>query len=181
MFVMTIAGTPVGTRAIPTPLRNAPCCAARRMLRPDARTAQNRIFVEEIAPWQKGKAKVLGTLEIILRDGAEPHAYSYVNKERCEELVAYPLVRPENDATVRRAEEIALDAWRALHCRDAGRIDLRCDTRGEPQFLEVNPLAGLHPFHSDLPMLCTALGKPYAWLVERIVESAAKRVKKRQN
>lgn len=122
-------------------------------------------------------ARVLGTLEIILRDGAEPHAYSYVNKERCEELVAYPLVRPENDATVRRAEEIALDAWRALGCRDGGRIDLRCDEKGVPQFLEVNPLAGLHPFHSDLPMLCTALGRPYDWLIERIVESAAKRVR----
>ncbi|MFN7134537.1 MAG: protein kinase domain-containing protein, partial [Myxococcales bacterium] len=42
--------------------------------------------------------------------------------------------------------------------RDAGRIDLRSDAFGRPQFLEANPLAGLHPFHSDLPLLATAVG-----------------------
>ena len=32
-------------------------------LRPDALTAQNRIFVEEIARWQKQKAKALGVVD----------------------------------------------------------------------------------------------------------------------
>ena len=41
-------------------------------------------------------ARVLGTLEIVLLSDAEPGAYSYVNKERCEELVRYDLVRPDN-------------------------------------------------------------------------------------
>ena len=120
---------------------------------------------------------VLGTLEIVLLPGAEEDVYSYVNKERCEELVEYRLVRAESDPEVARAEAVALQAWRALGCRDAGRIDLRSDGVGQPQFLEVNPLAGLHPSHSDLPMLCTALGMSYTSLIEKIVASAAKRVK----
>jgi D-alanine-D-alanine ligase len=41
-----------------------------------------------------------------------------------------------------------------------------------PRLMEINPLAGLHPTHSDLPMLCTALGRDYVELIERIVESA---------
>ena len=122
------------------------------------------------------EAEVLGTLEIVLLAGAEQHAYSYVNKERCEELVEYRLVRAESDPEVRRAEQVALHAWRAMNCRDAGRVDLRSDAAGSPHFLEVNPLAGLHPQHSDLPMLCTALGIPYVELIDRIVRSAAKRV-----
>ncbi len=122
------------------------------------------------------EATVLGTLEIVLLPGAEQDAYSYVNKERCEELVEYRLVRAESDSEVRRAEQVALHAWRALNCRDAGRIDLRSNAAGEPQFLEVNPLAGLHPQHSDLPMLCTALGIPYMDLIDRIVRSAARRL-----
>lgn len=122
------------------------------------------------------EAVVLGTLEIVLLAGAERDAYSYVNKERCEELVEYRLVRAERDAEVRRAEEVALQAWRALNCRDAGRVDLRSNAAGEPQFLEVNPLAGLHPQHSDLPMLSTALGIPYVDLIERIVRSTMKRL-----
>ncbi len=127
--------------------------------------------------WGTGaKAEVIGALEIVLNSEAEPEVYSYVNKERCEELVEYRLVSAAHDEEVRRAEAIALDSWRALGCRDAGRVDLRSDETGQPQFLEVNPLAGLHPQHSDLPMICTALGIPYQRLIERIVESAATRV-----
>jgi D-alanine-D-alanine ligase len=122
------------------------------------------------------QAQVLGTLEITLRQDAEPGVYSYINKERCEELVEYRLVLAEQDELVRDAEEIALRAWRALGCRDGGRIDLRADGRGRPQFLEANPLAGLHPHHSDLPMLATALGMSYVELIGRIVDSAAQRV-----
>lgn len=121
------------------------------------------------------EAEVLGTLEIILRPGAEAVAYSYANKERCEELVEYRLVRPEDDPPVAEAERIALAAWRVLGCRDAGRIDLRCDGQGRPQLLEINPLAGLHPQHSDLPMLATAVGMSYQQLIERILRSAAAR------
>ena len=123
------------------------------------------------------EAACLGTLEIVLREEAEQDVYSYVNKERCEELVEYRLVQAETDEQVRRAEQIALLAWRTLGCRDGGRIDLRCDAEGQPQFLEANPLAGLHPAHSDLPMLATALKMSYLELIRRIVDSAARRCK----
>jgi len=125
------------------------------------------------------RARVLGTLEIVLLPGAEAGVYSYVNKERCEELVEYRLVEAARDPVVRVAEDVALRAWQALDCRDGGRIDLRCDAGGKPQFLEANPLAGLHPFHSDLPMLSTAIGMPYRDLIGAIVNSANERVKPR--
>ncbi len=123
-------------------------------------------------------ARVLGTLEILLRPQAEAEVYSYANKENSEELVDYTLVRPDQDAEVAQAESLALTAWRALGCRDAGRLDVRSDASGRPQFIEVNPLAGLHPTHSDLPMLCTALGIRYDTLIGWIVDSAATRVGK---
>jgi D-alanine-D-alanine ligase len=122
------------------------------------------------------EAEVIGTLEIILLAGAEPSAYSYVNKERCEELVEYRLVFAAQDAEVRRAEEIALGVYRLLECRDAGRIDLRSNSAGEPHFMEINPLAGMHPEHSDLPILAAKTGLGYQGLVERIVRSASRRV-----
>ncbi|MGI6415748.1 MAG: D-alanine--D-alanine ligase family protein [Thermoguttaceae bacterium] len=130
-----------------------------------------------VGVWGTGRdSEVIGTLEIVLRAHAEEGVYSYANKEQCEEYVDYLAVSAERDATVREAETIALDAWKALGGRDAGRIDLRCDSQGLVQVMELNPLAGLHPEHSDLPMICTALGIPYVRLIERIVQSACERI-----
>jgi D-alanine-D-alanine ligase len=42
--------------------------------------------------------------------------------------------------------------------------------------MEVNPLAGLHPEHSDLPILASKCGLSFVELVRQIVESAAQRV-----
>jgi D-alanine-D-alanine ligase len=119
------------------------------------------------------KAKALGVMEVILKENAEKDVYSYVNKERCEEFVGYLTV---NDLTARKAQEVALAAWVGLGCRDAGRIDLRADANGIPNFMEVNPLAGIHPEHSDLPILSTLVGISYHQLFEMILSSAMERV-----
>ena len=130
-----------------------------------------------IAIWGTGaEAEVVGTMEVLLLPQAEPDVYSYTNKENSEELVRYRMVSGADDEEIRRAEAVALGAWRVLGCRDAGRVDIRSDANGQPNFIEVNPLAGLHPEHSDLPMICGNLGIPYVKLIERIVNSAAKRV-----
>jgi D-alanine-D-alanine ligase len=118
------------------------------------------------------RAAAVGTLEVVLREDAEPLVYSYENKEQCERLCDYRLAAPRLAA---RAEALALDAWRGLGCRDAGRVDLRCDAAGELYVLELNPLPGLHPTHSDLPILASAVGLAYRELIGRIVESASER------
>ncbi len=119
-------------------------------------------------------ARSVGVVEIVLRGGAEEFAYSYVNKERCEEFVGYI---PVNDELALRAVEIALETWRTFGCRDAGRIDLRVDDKGVPNVMELNPLAGIHPEHSDLPIICTYYGITYRQLFKMILESAMERVK----
>ncbi|MEZ4599152.1 MAG: ATP-grasp domain-containing protein [Syntrophotaleaceae bacterium] len=118
------------------------------------------------------RTEAIGVVEIILRDNAENEVYSYVNKERCELLVEY---RPVNDELARSASTLAVEIWKKLGCRDAGRIDFRADADGIPNFLEVNPLAGLNPEHSDLPIICTAQEIPYATLIRRIMEEACLR------
>jgi D-alanine-D-alanine ligase len=119
-------------------------------------------------------AKVIGLMEVILLDEAEKEVYSYVNKEKCEDLVRYET--PEA-AVAQACEELALRAWRGLNCRDGGRIDIRMDANGVPHFLEVNPLAGLHPEHSDLPIIATRQGISYTELIRQIMESALQRIK----
>ncbi|MDA8174880.1 MAG: hypothetical protein M0018_09875 [Nitrospiraceae bacterium] len=119
-------------------------------------------------------ARVVGALELQLLKGAEPGVYSYLNKELCEERVRYVLVK--NKKILKELSVLALKAYRALGCRDAGRLDFRQDGAGHASFLEANPLAGLHPTHSDLPILCRQAGMPYPELIDAIIQSAAKRL-----
>jgi D-alanine-D-alanine ligase len=122
-------------------------------------------------------AEVIATLEIGLRHATDTYVYSYTNKEHCEDVVEYHLLRGADDLRVVEAEAISLAAWRAVGGRDAGRIDLRCDEAGNPQVMEINPLAGLHPTHSDLPMLWESAGREYVELIGRIVDEAKARLK----
>jgi D-alanine-D-alanine ligase len=124
------------------------------------------------------EAVVLGTMEIHLLPQAEAEVYSYANKEQSEELVRYTLARPKVEPIVQQVEDLALAAWRVLSCRDAGRVDVRCDAEGRPHFLEVNPLPGLNPVHSDLPMICGFVGISFVDLIDRIVRSARRRIVK---
>jgi D-alanine-D-alanine ligase len=118
-------------------------------------------------------ARSVGVLEVKVK--TDDGIYSYESKEHYEEMVEYTLLKGAPDLHS-KMESIALEAWRGLGCRDGGRIDLRLDQNGSPMFLEVNPLAGLHPFHSDLPIMCTHAGISYYTLISWIMSSAIERV-----
>jgi D-alanine-D-alanine ligase len=119
------------------------------------------------------EAKAIGTMEIILKNEKDSMAYSLNNKEQYEQFVEYRLVK---GSTAEKVNKIAIAAWRGLGCRDAGRIDLRMDDEGIPNFIEVNPLAGIRPVHSDLCILCSLVGISYTEMVKTIVDSAMTRI-----
>ena len=119
------------------------------------------------------QAEIVGVLEVLLNDKAEQEVYSYLNKEEYDTRVVYRLA---HDAEAERAGQVALAAWRALGCRDGGRIDLRSDAHGLPHFMEVNPLAGIHPQKSDLVIMARQAGWSYEQLIGRIIASALARV-----
>jgi len=117
------------------------------------------------------RARVVGVMEVLMTADAEPHGYSYLNKKH--ERARYRLI---DDRAAAEAADIALRVWNGLGCRDSGRVDCRCDRDGRPQFMEVNPLAGLHPVHGDLVIMSGLAGLPYGALIESIVSSAGKRL-----
>lgn len=120
------------------------------------------------------KARVIAVMEVLLRENAEKGVYSLVNKEYCEQFVDYTLVTGKE---AERVSAVALASWRGLECRDGGRLDIRADASGIPHFLEVNPLAGLHPTHSDLPILSALAGVSYRDLLGMIMSSAEERIR----
>ena len=117
-------------------------------------------------------AEVLGVMEITPTKKAIAHGYGYENKEHWEDKV---ILRLADDSEGRAAGDVALAAWRALRCRDGGRVDTRSDANGRPHFLEVNPLAGLNPQHSDLCFLARFRGFSYQDLIGKIMTSFLKR------
>ncbi|MDR1932542.1 MAG: D-alanine--D-alanine ligase [Spirochaetales bacterium] len=117
-------------------------------------------------------ARLAGCMEIHYGEDAEGEVYSYANKAGYEQRISYT---PGGDAAARAASALALAAYRLLGCRDGGRVDIRCDAAGAPHFIEINPLAGLNPVHSDLPIAARLSGVSYNELIRRILESAFKR------
>ena len=146
------------------------------------RTYQQPVLVETFLPGREltvgvlgtgAASRVLGVMEVVLKDERKSGWYSYHEKENWRTLVTYRLV---SDTTATNAANAALALWKGLGCRDAGRIDLRVDERGIPNLLEVNPLAGLHPGHSDLCILADLRGMSYSTLIGEIMHSASARI-----
>ena len=178
LFVKPVAGgSSVGVSAASHCTNAAALEAACRSL---LQTYRQPVLVETFLPGREvtvgiagsgSRARVIGVLEVTLTGDAEAHGYSYANKKQVN--ARYQIV---NDAAAAEAADLALRAWNGLGCRDLGRVDCRCDRDGHPQFLEVNPLAGLHPVLGDLVILADLSGVSYTQLIESIIASACERI-----
>jgi D-alanine-D-alanine ligase len=115
-------------------------------------------------------AEVIGGMEVICSDNLP---YSVEVKENYQQYCKY---KPLDEDIEGECKKVAIDAWRALGAVDAGRVDLKADINGRICFIEANPLAGLNPIHSDLPILARMYGIDYQKLMEMIMSSARKRL-----
>ena len=114
-------------------------------------------------------AVAIGGMEVICANNLP---YSVEVKENYTNYCTY---KPLGDDIVDECKSVALGAWKALDAVDAGRVDLKADRFGKICFIEANPLAGLNPIHSDLPILSRMSGIEYQTLMEMIVKAAIKR------
>ncbi len=139
------------------------------------------LLIESYLPGREFTVGILGTgdsaypigvMEIIYTLSETNAIYSYQTKADYENAVKY--VVPEKEAGD-PCMALALKAWQILGCRDGGRVDIRIDRHGIPNFIEVNPLAGLDKIHSDLPILAYKHGYDYKQLIDEIIQSAKKR------
>src|SRR5450759_129567 len=100
--------------------------------------------------------------------------YSVEVKENYQNYCSY---KPLDADIIDECKSVALGAWKALDAVDAGRVDLKADRNGKICFIEANPLAGLNPIHSDLPILARMYGIEYQTLIEMIMKAAIKRIR----
>jgi len=83
------------------------------------------------------------------------------------------------ESLCREVERVALDAYRALGCRDWCRIDVRVDRFGVPNVVELNPLPGIIPdpaMNSCFPKAARVAGYSYDELIQEVFRIAWKRI-----
>ncbi|MFA5779051.1 MAG: ATP-grasp domain-containing protein [Elusimicrobiota bacterium] len=73
-----------------------------------------------------------------------------------------------------KLKNLTLSSYKALGIKDFGRIDIRVDEKGNPYFLECNPLPNLGLI-DVFPLVAKAIGITYDQIVVRILNAALKR------
>jgi D-alanine-D-alanine ligase len=122
--------------------------------------------------------KILGLMRVIPKINDGNFIYSIEVKRNWENLVIYECPAQLETTVIKRIEEYSLDIFKVLGCRDFARVDFKVSHDGTPYFLEINPLAGLNPHSSDLPIMAGKIGIAYEQLINSIFNAALDRYPK---
>jgi D-alanine-D-alanine ligase len=119
--------------------------------------------------------KVVGIMRVLPKR-KEPHfIYCLEVKREWESMVDYECPAQLESGILQELIDSSLKVFRVLGCRDFARLDFRVNPEGTPYFLEINPLAGLNPHSSDLPIMATKVGWTYEALISAILDAALER------
>jgi D-alanine-D-alanine ligase len=118
---------------------------------------------------------VLGIMRVLPKQNNAHFIYSLEVKREYEQLVDYECPAHLDTAILKEITDFSLTVFKLLGCRDFARLDFKLDPQGVPYFLEINPLAGLNPKSSDLPIMAYKLGWTYQSLITAILNTALQR------
>ena len=118
---------------------------------------------------------VLGIMRVLSKEGKTNFVYSLEVKREWETMVDYECPAQLNADTLQELADSSLKVFEVLGCRDFARLDFRVNSEGTPYFLEVNPLAGLNPHSSDLPIIAGKMSWTYQALISAILGAALQR------
>ena len=119
--------------------------------------------------------KLLGIMRVLPRQGNTDFIYSLEVKREWEQLVDYECPAQLEPDITEEIKNASLKVFKALGCRDFARLDFKLSLEGIPYFLEINPLAGLNPKSSDLPIMANKLSWTYQALISTIFNAALQR------
>ncbi|UCH51521.1 MAG: D-alanine--D-alanine ligase [Chloroflexota bacterium] len=119
--------------------------------------------------------EILGIMRVLPKLGNTDFIYSLEVKRDWEQLVDYECPAQLETGIIEEIKNSSLKVFKALGCRDFARLDFKVNSAGTPYFLEINPLAGLNPKSSDLPIMASKLGWTYQALISAILNAALQR------
>jgi D-alanine-D-alanine ligase len=127
------------------------------------------------------RPRVLPPMEILFKDQSNKRpVYDYEVKQDWPQYVYYQCPAKLTPQELKAVERAARETFQALDCRDVGRVDLRMDAQGNVYVLELNPLPGLTPEHSDLVLIGTAAAMDYRTLIAEILAGGLKRLREKR-
>ncbi len=118
---------------------------------------------------------LVGIMRVVPKKKSPDFVYSLEIKRDWENQVDYECPACLPLPVLDLIAEYSLKVFDILGCRDFGRIDFRVSADGTPYFLEINPLAGLNPKSSDLPIMARKVGWTYDSLVAAVLDAAIQR------
>lgn len=156
----------------------------RRLVTTLFETYTQPLLIEEFIEGREFTVGILGNgddvtvmrpMEIEFLQKKGHNIYDYSVKQDFIGKIEYtcpPKMKPENE---RLMMETAKKIYNVLGCRDLARVDFRLSTTKGLQFIEINPLPGLAPGYSDMPMIAEKNGIPYAELINTVIKIATER------
>lgn len=118
-------------------------------------------------------------LEVDMTRYPEEEAGVYTSRIKTELVheFHYLCPAPLPEALVEELNWLTAATFRVTACFDVARVDFRLDSHdnNKPYILEINPLPGLNPDYSDLPLEAKAEGWTYDQLVNLILGEAIDR------
>lgn len=130
--------------------------------------------------WGNGRIEMLPPVEMDFSSFGDVHdhlctyAAKFVPSSRPYQEIRTVLPAPLTGVEQRELQKVAVSAYRAIGCRDYGRVDIRLRD-GVFYVLDVNPNADISP---DASMACAAesIGYSYGQMCSALVQLAAHRL-----
>ncbi len=143
----------------------------------EAMKSDDLVLVEEFIEGRELTVGVFRSAALSVVEIRPKHGwYDYANKYT-KAATEYLVPAPIEEALRERVQREALEAHRALGCRDMSRADFRLDAGGKTYLLEVNTIPGMTET-SLLPKSAAAAGITFPNLCLGLVEEALKRGRK---
>jgi D-alanine-D-alanine ligase len=119
--------------------------------------------------------QIVGIMRILPKKRSSNFVYSLEVKRDWQNQVDYECPAQLEARVLKKIIDFSLRAFDTLGCRDFARLDFRLDQKGMPYFLEINPLPGLNPKSSDLPIMAYKMGWNYQGLISSVLNAALER------
>jgi D-alanine-D-alanine ligase len=141
----------------------------------DAFRHDQRVLMEQQIIGRETTVGILGGQALpVVEVRPKKGAYTYANKYTVG-ATEYLCPAPLSPEVTQQLQQAALDAFRAVGCRDYSRIDIMVTEDGQPVILEINTLPGMTET-SLLPKAAAAAGMSYEQLCQKMIDLALEKV-----